>query len=32
MFIDTSVIVVILADEADAADYAQRIEQAPRAA
>lgn len=29
MFIDTSVIVAILADEADAADYAQRIEQAP---
>ncbi|MGF9565645.1 type II toxin-antitoxin system VapC family toxin [Neorhizobium sp. JUb45] len=29
MFIDTSVIVAILADETDAADYAQRIEQAP---
>ncbi len=29
MFIDTSVIVAILADEADAADYAQRIEQTP---
>ncbi|TNM60736.1 type II toxin-antitoxin system VapC family toxin [Aliirhizobium smilacinae] len=27
MFIDTSVIVALLADEADAAEYAQRIEQ-----
>lgn len=29
MFIDTSVIIAILADEADAADYAERIELSP---